>query len=114
MSRRRDAVFAPFTAYTPGTHALTPECRAKLREIDLHLHDLRHEGASRLVEQGWPLHYIRDMLGHANLSQTSTYLNAAGHSLQAAMRELDERRETSAEPSRCKRTRIRAFVSLQR
>jgi hypothetical protein len=29
-------------AYLSGTHALTPECRATLRAIDLHFHDLRH------------------------------------------------------------------------
>lgn len=28
--------------------SLTPECRAKLAEINLHVHDLRHESASRL------------------------------------------------------------------
>ncbi len=88
-------------AYRPGTHALTPECRAKLRAIDLRLHDLRHEGASRFIEAGWPLHHVRDMLGHANLSQTSTYLNATGHGLQAAMKALDERREAEDISPRC-------------
>jgi site-specific recombinase XerD len=30
----------------------------------------------RLLEAGWPLHHVQHMLGHANLAQTSTYLNA--------------------------------------
>jgi integrase len=89
-------------AYISGTHALMPECRARLRAIDLHFHDLRHEGGSRLIESAWPLHYVRDMLGHANLSQTSTYLNATSHGLQAAMKALDESREAKPDPSRCK------------
>jgi site-specific recombinase XerD len=55
---------------------LTPESQAVLHAIDLHFHDLRHEAGSRLLEAGWPLHHVQHMLGHANLSQTSTYLNA--------------------------------------
>jgi len=39
---------------------LSPESRAMLAVIDLHLHDLRHEGASRRLEAGWPLHHIQD------------------------------------------------------
>jgi integrase len=89
-------------AYTPGTHALTLECRATLRAINLHFHDLRHEAASRYIEAGWPLHHVRDMLGHANLTQTSTYLNATSHGLQAAMKALDESRESTPDPSCCK------------
>jgi integrase len=42
---------------------------------NLRFHDLRHEAGSRLVEAGWPLHYVQAMLGHSNLKQTSTYLN---------------------------------------
>jgi integrase len=33
-------------------------------------------GASRSIEAGWLLHHVRDMPGHENLTQTSTYLNA--------------------------------------
>jgi integrase len=50
--------------------------RAALDRIDLHFHDPRHEAGSRLLEVGWPLHHVQEMLGHANVSQTSTYLNA--------------------------------------
>ncbi len=45
------------------THALTPESRAALKQINFHFHDLRHEAASRLLEAGWPLHHISLMLG---------------------------------------------------
>ena len=26
-----------------------------------------------MVEAGWPLHHVQEMLGHADLKQTSTY-----------------------------------------
>ena len=42
-----------------STAALAPASLTALRAIDLHFHDLRHEGASRLLETGWPLHHVR-------------------------------------------------------
>jgi hypothetical protein len=53
---------------------------------------LRHEAGSRLLEGGWPLHNVAQMLGHANIAQTSTYLNATRVGLQDAMRRLDASR----------------------
>jgi integrase len=69
--------------------ALAPESRAALRTIDLHFHDLRHEAGSRWIEAGWPLHKVRDMLGHATIDQTDTYLNASRLGLQEEMRRFD-------------------------
>ena len=66
------------------------ESRAALDRIDLHFHDLRHEAGSRLLEAGWPLHHVQEMLGHANVSQTSTYLNATRVGLQESMRRFDD------------------------
>jgi integrase len=71
---------------------LMPESRAALRVIDLHFHDLRHEAASRLLEGGWPLHHVQEMLGHSNLEQTSTYLNVERVGLQASMKKIDDAR----------------------
>ncbi len=50
-----------------GTTKLSPESQAAYRMIDLHFHDLRHEGGSRLLEAGWPVHHVQHMLGHATL-----------------------------------------------
>lgn len=72
--------------------ALTEASREALRAIDLTFHDLRHEAGSRLLEGGWPLHNVAQMLGHANIAQTSTYLNATRVGLQDAMRRLDAAR----------------------
>jgi integrase len=68
------------------TNGLAPESRAALAAIDLHFHDLRHEGASRLLEAGWPLHHIQHMLGHASLAQTAEYLNIAARGLHDSMK----------------------------
>ena len=56
--------------------------------VDLHFHDLRHEAASRLIEQGWPLQNVQHMLGHADAKTTSIYVNATLQSLEASMRRL--------------------------
>jgi integrase len=72
--------------------ALAPESRAALQTIDLHFHDLRHEAGCRWLEAGWPIHHVQEMLGHANLSQTSTYLHAAEKGLQESMRRFDASR----------------------
>lgn len=65
--------------------ALSPQSRIDLARVDLHFHDLRHEAGSRWLEAGWPLHHIQEMLGHANISQTSTYLHASEQGLQDSM-----------------------------
>jgi len=56
----------------------------------------RHECGSRLLEAGWPLHHVKDMLGHASVSQTDTYLNASKIGLADSMRRHD------AKVARCK------------
>jgi integrase len=54
---------------------LTASCKAKLKEIDLHWHDLRHECASRWLEDGLDVREIQVLLGHAKLEITQRYLN---------------------------------------
>jgi integrase len=87
--------------------ALTPECVAEFRRIDLRWHDLRHEYASRLVERNVPLAQVRDLLGHASITTTERYDNQKLENLQAAAARL-ERGETfdpgpreSTSPSIC-------------
>src|SRR5206468_7420984 len=71
-------------------HGYNKPSRAALRAINLHFHDLRHEGASRRHEQGWPLTHVQELLGHATIQQTSTYLNATTGGLQDSMKKSDE------------------------
>jgi integrase len=59
--------------------------RERLREIDLRWHDLRHEGACRLLADGVDVRTIQLMLGHASLVQTQRYLNLTDEELRKAM-----------------------------
>lgn len=79
-------------AYVKGTAALTPECLTKLAAIDLHFHDLRREAGSRWLDAGVPLHTIQRWLGHANISQTSTYLAVTDTGSHEAMARFDAAR----------------------
>ena len=67
---------------------LSAENRAKLAEIDLNFHDLRHEAGSRKLETGWPLHAVSAWLGHTKLETTAKYLNVTAQYLH----ELNERK----------------------
>jgi integrase len=68
-----------------ATGGLSAEKRAKLDEIDLHFHDLRHEAGSRKLESGWPLHAVSAFLGHASIATTARYLNVKDDYLQQLM-----------------------------
>lgn len=78
-----------------GTGRLSPESQGAYRAVDLHLHDLRHEAGSRLLEAGWPLHHVQHMLGHANIEQTSIYLNATLKGLHRSMKAMDRTRRAA-------------------
>jgi integrase len=66
--------------------------REKLRQIDLHWHDLRHEGACRLLSEGVDIRIVQLMLGHADIKQTQRYLNITDEELRKAMTGVWERR----------------------
>ena len=70
----------------------------QLQRIGLRFHDLRHEAGSRLIEAGWPAHHVQEMLGHANLSQTSTYLNIGRLGLQESMRKYTDEPSARCNP----------------
>ena len=59
---------------------------------DLHLADLRHEGASRFDEAGMAISFVSAMLGHTNLTTTSRYLNVHRRGLHMAMQKYEEAR----------------------
>jgi integrase len=59
--------------------------REQLRQIDLHWHDLRHEGASRLLADGVDIRIIQLMLGHASIQQTQRYLNVTDEELRRGL-----------------------------
>src|SRR4051794_3656540 len=59
--------------------------REQLRTIDLHWHDLRHEGACRLLADGVDIRIIQLMLGHASVMQTQRYLNVTDEELRKGL-----------------------------
>jgi integrase len=65
------------------------ESQAAFRKINLRWHDLRHEYASRLVEEGVPLAQVRDLLGHASITTTERYDNQRLETLQLAVTKLE-------------------------
>ena len=80
--------------------ALTPECLAEFRRINLRWHDLRHEYASRLVEKNVPLAQVRDLLGHASITTTERYDNQKLENLQAAAARLERGETFESSPAR--------------
>lgn len=57
----------------------------QLRRIDLRWHDLRHEGACRLLSNGVDIRIIQLMLGHASIQQTQGYLNVTDEELRKGL-----------------------------
>jgi integrase len=57
----------------------------QVRRIDLHWHDLRHEGACRLLADGVDIRIIQLMLGHASIQQTQRYLNVTDEELRKGL-----------------------------
>jgi integrase len=76
---------------------LAPESLAAYRAINLHFHDLRREFGSRVLESGSSLIEARDLLGHANISQTSTYLQSTAKALGLAIERKEEHERQLAE-----------------
>ena len=93
-------------AYTT-TRNLTATSRTVLADIDLNLHDLRREAASRWAEGGVPLHVIRDWVGHTSIAQTSAYLGATLTIQHDAMAAFEARREDLQQIATKSRTRGR-------
>jgi integrase len=65
------------------------EARATTTGSDLRFHDLRGEYASRLVEIGTPLSYVRDLLGHASIVTTERYDRQKFEMLEVAAKKLE-------------------------
>jgi site-specific recombinase XerD len=86
------ALSVPLASLTRRYVAEESPDRAKLRQIDLHWHDLRHEGACRLLAEHVDIRTIQLMLGHADIKQTQRYLNITDEELRKAMTGVWERR----------------------
>ena len=90
------------------------DSRRALQAIDLHFHDLGHEAGCRWLERAWPIHQVREMLGHANLSQTSTYLHASEMGLEASIQRFDAARGGRLATNAIKNTKKSRYTSTCR
>ena len=74
----------------------------QLTDADISPHTLRHSKAMHLYEAGVPLPYIRDILGHVDLSTTEIYARASTEAkrkaLEAAYTDIVHRRPARMEP----------------
>ncbi len=69
--KQRDGLVFPFDSGTIS-RAFTDAC-AMLGIKDLHFHDLRHEGISRLFEMGWAIPNVAQVSGHRSWSSLKRY-----------------------------------------
>lgn len=54
------------------------------------MHVLRHSYATHQLERGVPLHRLKDLLGHNDISTTEIYLHVMPQELTAAGSPLDD------------------------
>jgi hypothetical protein len=76
----------------------------------MHLADLRHEAWSRYSDADVPLAHVSKMLGHADLSTTTRYLNVTEEALRRAVKKL----ETSAEFAKSLQSTEKAKVEIEK
>ena len=68
----------------PGKEGATWN-QEQLRRIDLRWHDMRHEGACRLLADDVDIRIIQLMPGHASIQQTQRYLNVTDEELRRGL-----------------------------
>lgn len=68
---RKAAAIFPYSTDAIGA-AFTRACKL-LGIVDLHFHDLRHDGISRLFEMGWTIPQVATVSGHRNWQSLQRY-----------------------------------------
>src|SRR6266545_5281826 len=77
-----------------------PCCREHLAKLNLHMHDLRREAGSRLLERSADLHTVQLFLDHANISTSSRYLKPSKLALHTTIQRIDAQRRQSGEAAK--------------
>lgn len=81
------------------SHAFLKICR-KAGIEDLRLHDLRREGASRLIEMGLTVLETQAVTGHATVAMLQRYVRPRARELAEKMREMQAAVTSGGDPSR--------------
>lgn len=99
-----------FPIYAGTVSKYFTECCAELSIPDLHFHDLRHEGTSKLFEQGYRLEQVALVTGHKDWRHLKRYTNLRPEDLhpkppapgkrQGARQHADSPRTASRRPSK--------------
>ena len=96
------------TKMTTGTidymlkkYAATAAESDKLFPLNLHAHMLRHSVAMAMYKKGIPLSYIKDFLGHSDVSTTSIYAYSDRETIVEALESVEhEPANANAKPSK--------------
>ena len=94
MDNPHDLVFISTTG-TPLepdniTHRFKAFAKAAKLPDDIHFHSLRHSCATLLLAQGVPMHVVKDILGHSQISTTMRYAHPTKQTMRDATAEMDE------------------------
>jgi hypothetical protein len=98
-----------------GTLVEEPKhCREQLAKMNLHMHDLRREAGSRLLERGADLHTVQLFLDYANISTSSRYLKPSKLALHTTIQRIDAHRRASGEAAKWEEELADLKKNLQR
>lgn len=68
-------------SYTSMNAVLKGAARAVGIQRRVHLHMLRHSFATHLLEDGYDIRYVQELLGHSDVKTTQRYTHIASHAL---------------------------------
>ncbi|WP_315729264.1 MULTISPECIES: tyrosine-type recombinase/integrase [unclassified Bradyrhizobium] len=81
FSNTREGRIFPYNGRSVGT-AFRRQCQ-QLRTDDLHFHDLRHEGTSRLFEAGFSIEQVALVTGHKDWKMLRRYTHLKPETLHS-------------------------------
>lgn len=100
MRQPRDEVDGRIFPVTEGTvSSIFPRACKKLGIVDLRFHDLRHEGVSRLFEQGYTIEQVALVSGHRDWKMLARYLHLKAKDLHRDIFPHVEPTSKEAEPA---------------
>lgn len=73
-----------FPVKTDTITTIFPRAKAALKIVDLHFHDLRHEGVSRLFERGYRIEQVALISGHRDWKMLVRYTQIRAKDLHPA------------------------------